>query len=122
MHGGLDGWAVRSQMDKTKVDRMQAGKRKMLRCPSDCPGKVVYDDSGGFDAARMCPAHLLLEAQRLEAERLCVSIDALTDCPLYGDYANVAELPANVEIVADKDSTSSYVPSLSFRWFGAPNT
>ena len=46
---------VSTEVGLTKTDRLQVGETKPLACTTDCPGKVVFDERGRFDASAACP-------------------------------------------------------------------
>ena len=85
----------------TKTDRKQIGETKALRCTSDCSGALEFDKDGRIDYSRVCPAHMLVYAQKLTAEKLGVAMSDLAQYPLFADYETSATVPTRYEVAVD---------------------
>ena len=85
----------------TKTDRKQIGETKALRYTSDCSGALEFDKDGRIDYSRVCPAHMLVYAQKLTAEKLGVAMSDLAQYPLFADYETSATVPTRYEVAVD---------------------
>ena len=109
---------MQTHIGLTKKDRKQKGAVKNTPCPSDCTGEIVYDKDGCFDAAAMCPVHLLQYLRVLWADQLQVEPKDVKG-PLWSDFARFEDTPKGMTLVTIDDNSPAYaykdMPKIQFK-------
>ena len=93
--GEVDG--VIKDIGQTKVDRLQVGQRKALRCRSDCTKE--------FDPENPCPVHALLHTKALIEKTLGLQPPMTIEESVYADYCKREDPPRGATVVACENNS-----------------
>ena len=80
--------------------RLQIGRRRALRCASDCTGALKFNEDGSIDGSTACPVHLLLYGKAIIEEELGLVPPMHIDEAVFADYKLWADAPRGATVVA----------------------